>query len=251
MEKKTNHQEVFYLNAWEFLTLWEIKVLPADKQAIERLTQRSFRASPKLCFFLFGPSLDRVQEVSAFFFCGFHLHVYKYNTAGFTDCRRRQGDHKLSTCRERIVDCTKKHLFWRERPGDVLRYPAGTKSCEELYKTFYMQRRFRPMVPAPASCPMPDKQRYAEKRDRLFLLYLQPWVLEKAWALPGVVPHLSDLNEVRDDTEVDVIRGHSYSEAWKNTSPRTSFPGTRTVSSSNSWRCAVANPKQRNHRSQK
>ena len=78
-----------------------------------------------------------------------------------------------------------------------------------------MQRRFRPMVPAPASCPMPDKQRYAEKRDRLFLLYLQPWVLEKAWALPGVVPHLSDLNEVRDDTEPDVIRYHSYSEAWK------------------------------------
>ena len=71
------------------------------------------------------------------------------------------------------------------------------------------------MVPAPASCPMPDKQRDAEKRDRLFLLYLQPWVLEKAWAAPGVVPHLSDLNEVRDDTEPDVIRCHSYSEAWK------------------------------------
>ena len=71
------------------------------------------------------------------------------------------------------------------------------------------------MVPAPASCPMPDKQRSAEKRDRLFLLYLQPWVLEKAWAVPNVVPHLSDLNEVRDDTEIDDIPDHSYSEAWK------------------------------------
>ena len=62
---------------------------------------------------------------------------------------------------------------------------------------------------------MPDKQRSAEKRDRLFLLYLQPWVLEKAWAVPHVVPHLSDLNEVREETDIDDIPDRSYSEAWK------------------------------------
>ena len=56
---------------------------------------------------------------------------------------------------------------------------------------------------------MPDKQRSTEKRDRLFLLYLQPWVLEKTWASPGVVPHLSHLNEVRDEADPEVIRSPS------------------------------------------
>ena len=71
------------------------------------------------------------------------------------------------------------------------------------------------MVPAPASCPMPDKQRFAEKRDRLFLVYLQPWVLEPTWASPGVVPHISCLNEVLNETDPEIVCSHSYSEAWK------------------------------------
>ena len=71
------------------------------------------------------------------------------------------------------------------------------------------------MVPAPASCPMPDKQRSAERRDRLYLLYLQPWVLVSAWASPGVVPHISCLNEVADENATDKSCSYSYSEAWK------------------------------------
>ena len=45
--KKKHDQEVFHLNAWEFAMLWEVKLLPATAQAIERVTQRSGRASGK------------------------------------------------------------------------------------------------------------------------------------------------------------------------------------------------------------
>ena len=43
----TDDQAVYYLNAWEFATLWEVKLLPASGEAIERLEARSSRASGK------------------------------------------------------------------------------------------------------------------------------------------------------------------------------------------------------------
>ena len=46
-EKNTDYQAVYYLNAWEFATLWEVKLLPASGEAIERLEARSARASGK------------------------------------------------------------------------------------------------------------------------------------------------------------------------------------------------------------
>ena len=45
--KKNDYQAVYYLNAWEFATLWEVKLLPASGEAIERLEARSSRASGK------------------------------------------------------------------------------------------------------------------------------------------------------------------------------------------------------------
>ena len=98
---------------------------------------------------------------------------------------------------------------------DVLFYPELSKDSEDLRNTFYMQRRHRPMVPAPTSCPMLDKQRSGERRDRLYLLYLQPWVLESSWALPGIVPHICCLNQVEDQTCEEGTSSYSYSEAWK------------------------------------
>ena len=44
---KNNNQEVYYLNPWEFQTLWEIKLLPADESAVAKLAKRSVRASLK------------------------------------------------------------------------------------------------------------------------------------------------------------------------------------------------------------
>ena len=52
-KKNNDDQEVFHLNAWEFAMLWEVKLLPATAQAIERLTQRSSRASGKIIKNLF------------------------------------------------------------------------------------------------------------------------------------------------------------------------------------------------------
>ena len=43
----TDYQAVYYLNAWEFATLWEVNLLPASNEAIERLEARSSRASGK------------------------------------------------------------------------------------------------------------------------------------------------------------------------------------------------------------
>ena len=43
----TDYQTVYYLNAWEFATLWDVHVLPASEEAIERLEARSSRASGK------------------------------------------------------------------------------------------------------------------------------------------------------------------------------------------------------------
>ena len=92
---------------------------------------------------------------------------------------------------------------------DILFYPDNPPAAKELRNTFYMQKRKRPMVPAPTGCPMPDKQRSGERRDRLYLLYLQPWVLEASWEVPKLVPHLSRLNRVEDPE-----RDYSYSNAW-------------------------------------
>ena len=46
-KKNNDYQAVYYLNAWEFATLWEVHVLPASDEAIERLEARSSRASGK------------------------------------------------------------------------------------------------------------------------------------------------------------------------------------------------------------
>ena len=46
-QKKNNNQEVYFLNPWEFLTYWEIKLLPADKTSVESLAKRGARASFK------------------------------------------------------------------------------------------------------------------------------------------------------------------------------------------------------------
>ena len=35
------------MNPWEFLTYWEIKLLPADKTSVESLAKRGARASSK------------------------------------------------------------------------------------------------------------------------------------------------------------------------------------------------------------
>ena len=51
------------------------------------------------------------------------------------------------------------------------------------------------MVPAPSNTPMPDKQRNAEAKARLYSVYLRPWTLHNDTATPEV-PHITNLDEL-------------------------------------------------------
>lgn len=102
-------------------------------------------------------------------------------------------------------------LFYDEIPGDT-----------QLRNRWYMRRRLRPMVPAPSNAPMPDKQRCAEKKAKLFALYLRPWVLDRLKACRHV-PHLADLGVTltavgvarrRRAKATDASRVRNYSRAW-------------------------------------
>ena len=71
---------------------------------------------------------------------------------------------------------------------------------------------------------MPDKQRCAEKKAKLFALYLRPWVLDRQKACRHV-PHLADLDVVltavgatrrQRAKATDTSRVRSYSRAWTN-----------------------------------
>ena len=60
---------------------------------------------------------------------------------------------------------------------DILFFPEGIPGPHNLRSRWYLQRRHRPIVPAPSNTGMPDQQRDAEKKSQLFSLYLRPWVL--------------------------------------------------------------------------
>ena len=62
-------------------------------------------------------------------------------------------------------------LFYPQIPGDV-----------QVRHLWYMRKRHRPMTPAPANTPMPDKQRDAEAKGRCYSTYLRPWTLDKTTA---------------------------------------------------------------------
>ena len=180
---RDSHKDVFYLNAWEFLMLWEVKILPkpASAQATIKKTPPQ-QGKGDLC--LRPPALTEWND------------------------KKQQDESKGFKLNPEAVK-------FYGRNNDILFYTKEAGGSEKLRNTFYMQRRRRPMVPAPASCPMPDKQRSGERRDRLYLVYLQPWVLDPSWALPGIVPHISCLNKVEDPSSTEDASVYSYSEAWK------------------------------------
>ena len=84
---------------------------------------------------------------------------------------------------------------------------------------FICEKRPRPMVPAPSCCPMPDRERSADRRARLYLLYLRPWTLVPSWADKKYVPHICDLNLIRGKRVA--LHGkqaegtYSYDKAWR------------------------------------
>ena len=109
-----------------------------------------------------------------------------------------------------------------EEQGRYLIFPL-LEGDMQLREHWYMRRRIRPMVPAPSSTPMPDKQADADEKAKLYSLYLRPWVLDKRWATREV-PFIADLDvlqqaapprtRVRQKTSPTVVT-RSFSEAWR------------------------------------
>ena len=131
-------QDVFYLNAWEFLMLWEVKILPQPAQT-ETTSSKKAHQSNAGDLNLKSPALTRWNdEENEDWSKGFHVNPEAVQFYG-------NGNY-------------------------ILLYLGFANDAEGLRNTFCMQRRRGPMVPAPTSCPMPDKQRSGSKRDRLYLL---------------------------------------------------------------------------------
>ena len=69
---------------------------------------------------------------------------------------------------------------------------------------------------------MPDRERSADRRARLYLLYLRPWTLVPAWADKKYVPYICDLNlipgkriAIRGKQPPPVPGTYSYDKAWR------------------------------------
>ena len=71
-------------------------------------------------------------------------------------------------------------------------YPPLTGDLQ-LRDKFFMQRRKRPMVPAPSNTPMPGKEKTDEGKARLYSLYLRPWALDRSMCTEEVM-HVTDLD---------------------------------------------------------
>ena len=171
------HPAVYYLSPWEFLMHWEVMPLPKPKQTSTKA----------------DTAISRWQQKKP---------PKKRNSAD-----EASDDYEPNPmCRLATKDVSAAIVFFEAIPGEA-----------QLRNRWHMRRRLRPMVPAPNSTPMPDKQQDKDLKARLFALYLRPWVLEpKCASVSQGIPHLGDLNIVGSTHE------RSYSKAWS-TYARTMF----------------------------
>jgi hypothetical protein len=92
-----------------------------------------------------------------------------------------------------------------EKLPNIFSFPAETSlfggSVPTSYTTFrqtwLLQRRQRPMVPAPEHCPMPSRRKSKDMRSKIFSVYLRPWTLFRRGATPDV-PFLGNLHFTSD-----------------------------------------------------
>ena len=103
-------------------------------------------------------------------------------------------------------------MFWKVVPYDpriesdsnmdksnFIRFPDHQELLH--FRTeWMMERRARPSVPQPQMTPMPDRERTADGKAKLFSIYLRPWVLHPDDVKPSV-PLLKDLNIVPRELE--------------------------------------------------
>jgi len=77
-----------------------------------------------------------------------------------------EGDAQTVVPNERMESETV--LFFPIIPGDI-----------QLRDKWYMRRRKRPMIPAPVHSPMPDRQKDANAKAKVFSVYMRPWTLDR------------------------------------------------------------------------
>ena len=106
---------------------------------------------------------------------------------------------------------------------DIVFFAADIPGVVNFRKRWYLQRRHRPMVPAPTNTPMPDQAKQQDKKYLLLSLYMRPWTLQRDWATPHV-PHLTDLGAVPvsgprgadDDDALWLVHPvRSYEDSWR------------------------------------
>jgi len=168
-------RHVYYLSPWEFLTHWECVPLPKPPEMVSANTgmtegtglsqEHAARDAGRSLDpgstqqALWGRTNDRGVPLSA------QLDAYDYgpNAAAEDD--------------------------------DVIFFSSEIPGPSPLHRRWYLRRRRRPMVPAPANTPLPESQKDAEKKARLYSLYMRPWTLMPKWSTPQV-PLLADLDVV-------------------------------------------------------
>ena len=151
-----NNRNVYYLSPWEFLMLWEVLPLPKPGPRTEEGSRGDAEKTTPSEVPLTLPVEQPPSDNAD------DTAQYDVNPAAESD--------------------------------DVLFFPELPVG-PQLRRHWYMRRRHRPMVPAPTSTPMPDKEVDQEGKARLFSLYMRPWVLDHRFA-SSRVPHLCNLKKL-------------------------------------------------------
>ena len=149
---------VYRLNPWEFLRLWDVLLLQKPQCKADR-----------------GPLT---------------LSIWTGDVSINADGTEEQlyGPNPLvASAKAGSASYLEDIVFFPELSGDV-----------PLPQRWLMQRRRRPIVPAPMNTPVPDKQRTPDAKARLSSIYMRPWVLERRFATSGIATHLMDLDLVQD-----------------------------------------------------
>ena len=131
-------RNVYYLNAWEFLMLWECTPLPKPEEKAESSGSRNINAGER--YVARGRNSKGVPICTSFPDGG-----YGPNLAAEDD--------------------------------DVLFFHEAIPGPAKLHQRWYMRRRRRPMVPAPSNAPLPESMKDAEGKSQLYLVYMRPWTL--------------------------------------------------------------------------
>ena len=131
-------QDVFYLNAWEFSMLWEVRLLPKPKLSKAQVAASSCFDGPREGSSATSPAIPTADVVSG--------HRQSTEAPPLT----RWKVHPQGDSAGEFELNPKAEKYYGPKSG-VLFYPVDAGGSQDLRSTFYLRRRHRPMVPAPSN----------------------------------------------------------------------------------------------------